>query len=122
MFWIYGIGIIIAIINVGMTYLELIPFLDAVHHLNHYSKANNSFKNRFLYSFRFISLLPKASPCLLDIGINIAATAIGMGSGLLGALTGQAISLVASILVRVYRLRAKKLEANNGSWKAITAH
>lgn len=94
------IGGVIAIATVVMTYLELIPFFKDLKELNMHT---NTFKDRIAYPFRFIGLLPKLFPVLIDIGISAGCSFIGLSGGVMGALIGLFIGFAASCMVKIHR-------------------
>jgi hypothetical protein len=117
--WILLIGAIVAIINVVLTYTELIPFFKAFKQLNSYTSNNPSFKNRMAYPFRFITILPKLMPLVLDGTIAAISGGIGLGGGVYGALIGLTLGFTASLMVKVHKhfIEPKiKTEVNHG-WK-----
>lgn len=123
MMWILAIGSIIAIVNVVLTYNELIPWFTAIKQLGDYSKKYPTFKNQFLYPFRFISLLPKAMPVALDVLIALIAGSLGLNGGVYGALIGLTIGFTASLLVKFHRhFIAPKLKVNTENWKVFSSH
>lgn len=119
MIYILAFGALIAIINVILTFQELMPFLKAITQLHTYTKLNPSFANYFWYPVRFISILPKAMPLVLDTTIAIVCGSIGLGGGVYGALIGITIGFTASLLVKFYRryISPKIKTANTVSWK-----
>jgi hypothetical protein len=119
MVWIMIIGISISLINVVLTYNELIPFFAAIKQLNHFTTARPSFSNHFFYAFRFIAILPKAAPLLLDLAIGIIAGSIGLSGGVYGALIGLSIGFTASLLVKIHRhFVDPKIKVSSETWKA----
>jgi len=118
MVWILLIGAVIAVINVVLTYNELIPFFVALKQLNAYTKAFPTLSNRTAYVFRFLRITPKLTPLILDGTIAIAAGALGLNGGVYGALIGLTLGFTASLLVKFHRhFIAPRLKVNTESWK-----
>ena len=114
------IGAVIAITNVILTYNELIPLFKSIKQLNAYTKTHPTFGNHFMYMFRFISLLPKASPLLLDVTIGVIAGSIGLSGGVYGALIGLTLGFTASLIVKIHRhFVDPKIKVHGNSWKAL---
>jgi hypothetical protein len=123
MIWILAIGAIIAIINVILTYNELMPFFKALKQLNYYSTTYPTIRNRMAYPIRFISILPKAFPLVLDIIIAIMSGSIGLSGGVYGALIGLSIGFTASILVKIHRrFISPRIKTEEGSWRHHTTN
>lgn len=122
MMWILLIGSIIAIVNVILTYNELIPFFAAVKQLNLYTDTCPSFINRFKYPFRFLTLTPKLMPLALDIIVAMAAGSIGLSGGTYGALIGLTIGFTASLLIKFHKhFVAPNIKASNSTtWRSTT--
>ncbi len=118
MFWILIIGASVAIVNVVLTYTELMPFFQAIKQLNEYTSKHGSIYNRCVYPFRFISILPKAAPLLLDATIAVICGSIGLSGGVYGALIGITIGFSASMLVKFHRhFIAPKMKVLNDNWR-----
>lgn len=98
MVWILIIGCAIAILNVALTYLELLPWFKSLSHI-----PTRGWANKMVYPFRWIGHLPKATPLALDGGVAVACGAIGLGGGVYGALIGLTIGFSASLLVKFHR-------------------
>lgn len=119
MVWILVIGAVIAIINVVLTYNELIPWLSSLKQLKHYTETTGGIYNRLMYIPRFIYLLPKAKPLALDAIIAVVAGSIGFSGGVYGALIGLTIGFTASLLVKVHRKFVDpKIQVAGGTWKS----
>lgn len=119
MYIILAIGALIAIINVVLTYQELIPFFTAMKQLNIYT-TNGKWIDRFLYPFRFITLIPKCVPLAIDATIAIVCGSIGLGGGVFGALIGITIGFTASLLVKVHRRYiSPKIKVNTNTWRTV---
>jgi hypothetical protein len=97
------VGACIAILNVVLTYVELIPFFQSISKLNSYTRMKPGVATWFKYPFRFISILPKAAPLALDGTIALVAGGIGLNGGVFGALIAITIGFTASLLVKVHR-------------------
>lgn len=116
--WILAIGSIIAIVNVILTYNELIPFFAALKQLNLFTSSHPSFKNKFMYAFRFLSLIPKLMPLALDILVALAAGSIGLSGGTYGALIGLTIGFTASLLIKFHKhFIAPNIKATSTNWR-----
>ncbi|MCK9429389.1 MAG: hypothetical protein M0R17_05255 [Candidatus Omnitrophica bacterium] len=112
------IGTLIAIINVILTYNEMLPFFKALKSLNVYTDKHSNIKNRMAYPFRFISILPKGAPIVLDVGVALAMGSIGMSGGVYGALIGLSIGFTASLLLKIHRhFISPRIKTNKDSWK-----
>jgi hypothetical protein len=119
MYIILAIGSILAIINVVLTYNELLPFFKAVKQLNDYTN-NNGVKDKLLYPFRFVTLIPKLFPLALDATIAIVCGMIGMGGGVFGALIGITMGFTASLLVKFNRkFVMSRIKTNQGTWRVV---
>lgn len=118
MYIILAIGALIAIINVVLTYQELIPFFKALKQLNEFTTKNPSVLNRAAYLPRFITLIPKLIPLAIDATIALVCGGIGLGGGVFGALIGITIGFTASLLVKVHRRYiSPKIKCDNSTWK-----
>jgi hypothetical protein len=117
MVWILVIGAVIAIVNVVLTYTELIPFFKSVKQLNQYT-ARRGIGARLVYPIRFISLMPKLTPLVLDATIAIIAGSIGLGGGVYGALIGLTLGFTASLMVKIHRhFISPKIQTEGGGWR-----
>ena len=117
---ILAVGAVIAIASVVMSYLELIPFFKAVQQLNRYTKSNPTFKNHFLYAFRFASLLRLALPVVVDIGISALCAAMGLAGGVVGCMIALIISFAVSCAIKIHRhWIAPKLAVSSETWQVI---
>ena len=118
MIWILGVGAVIAIINVVLTYYELMPFFKALKQLNSYTTSNPSTINGILYLPRFITILPKTFPIILDVVIAVACGSIGLGGGVYGALIGLSIGFTASLLLKIHRhYISPRIKTNTKTWR-----
>jgi hypothetical protein len=96
------IGGALGILTIILSFIELLPFFKAVSQLNRYTNCHG-IGAKLVYPIRLISLLPKAAPVLLDIGIAFLCGSIGLSGGVTGALIGLIISATASLLVKFFR-------------------
>jgi hypothetical protein len=96
----------------------MLPFFRALKSLNVYTDKHSNIKNRMAYPFRFISILPKAAPIVLDVGVALAMGSIGMSGGVYGALIGLSIGFTASLLLKIHRhFISPRIKTNKDSWK-----
>jgi hypothetical protein len=112
------IGAIVAIVNVVLTYTELMPFFQAIKQLNEYTSRRGNIYNRMVYPFRFVSLLPKAAPLVLDAAIAMICGTVGLSGGVYGALIGLTLGFTASMLVKFHRhFIAPKMKVQSDNWR-----
>jgi hypothetical protein len=117
MFLLVTAGALIAVLNVILSYWELVPFLKSLEQLNTFSKTKGGI-NLLLYPFRFVALLPKLKPLIIDITISMVCCVIGLSGGLFGALITISIGFTASILVKIHRYWiAPRMRSNTCSWR-----
>jgi hypothetical protein len=93
-----GIGAVIVVLTVIMSYLELIPFLKAIHTIPSVTTGD-----RLLYPIRFITVLPLAWPALCDVGVAFICGSIGLNGGVMGALIGLMFSFTVSVAIKIHR-------------------
>lgn len=118
MMWILAIGALVAIINVVLTYTELMPFFKALKQLNSYTTTYGRFGDRILYPFRFVTILPKLLPLVLDISVALVCGCIGLSGGVYGALIGLTLGFTASLMVKFHRhFIAPKIKTDTTTWK-----
>ena len=122
------IGCLMGIVSVILSFIELMPFFNSCARLNSYTKGRMhagllaGIFASFAWPFRFISLLPKAAPLLLDIVIVVAMGGIGLTGGPTAATISLTISSAASLLVKFYRhvlapIARKKYVAYAEDWR-----
>ena len=97
----FVIAFLMIIWGVRNWYVEIRPFIDAVQEI-----PVQTASDKLLYLFRYVVLLPKAMPFLIDICITLfAVESLGMGAGIVGGITGVFLSNIVSlvILMRTYK-------------------
>jgi hypothetical protein len=101
-----------------LTYAEFVPFLEAVE--NDY-KSIDGIGDTFAFSFKVIGHLPKLIPCAIDIFVMIfVAGVIGLGGGLIGAVTGLFGSNVLSLIIYYHtHIKHKKPMFSNKKSKPL---
>jgi len=118
MYTLLCIGAGVAIINLMLTYVELLPFITAVGQLNGYTKSHSNPVNWVLYPIRFTQILPKAFCLAIDVGIAVVCGGIGLNSGVFGALIGLSLGFTASLLVKAHRYCHRNDSMIIESWKS----
>jgi len=118
MYTLLCIGALVAIVNLMLTYVELLPFIKAVSQLNKFTKSKSNPYDWFLYPFRFCSILPKAFCLAIDVGIAVVCGSIGLNSGVFGALIGLSLGFTASLLVKAHRYCHRNDSMIVESWKS----
>lgn len=124
------VGCTMGIISIILSFIELMPWFKAVGKLNRFTAAQKGAVKGtvayMLYPFRFISLLPMASPLLLDSIVVLVAGGMGLSGGPTAATIALTISAAASLLVKIYRHliapRNKREKNDLATWRSIPAN
>lgn len=115
------LGVLMGFLTVILSFIELVPFFNAVSQLNSYSKSRGPIA-WIWYPFRLITLLPMCSPILLDVSVAMICGGIGLSGGPTAATIALVISASASLLVKFYRhilgpMFKKKHELDINDWR-----
>lgn len=91
------IGFIMVLVGILFTYLELLPFIDA---LQAESRLCSTVVLKVTLPWRLLRHVPKLIPSIIDLGcLTFLSTFLGIGGGIIGGVTGVFASNVISIVI-----------------------
>jgi hypothetical protein len=100
------VGLVMIGINITFSYLELIPFIEAVKYEKDRTRGTISC---FTLVFRLIRHLPKCIPTIIDMGSMVIMTHLfSLGTGYAGGIAGLFASNLISVFIYLRTHKRKK--------------
>jgi hypothetical protein len=101
------IGLVFIVISGIINVMELKKFFAALGILN---ACTRSIKDKCLYPFRLITLLPMLAPLIPDVILMSVGGAVGLGGGPLGAIIGIGGTCMVTLIIKIALKAAKPKE------------
>lgn len=107
------IGLFFILLSGIVNIIESMKFFKALNVLNKHTKT---FKDKMLYPFRLIGLLPLLWRIIPDVLFMGLAGTIGLGGGVMGSVIAMGGTCLLTLLVK-WALRATKSKNNMNDYK-----